>query len=1147
MTSAVLVCLLASLQDPQPPEETVRGMRVPEGFSVQLFAGEPDLVQPVSFSIDDRGRLWVVEMLSYPKWEPRDRIVVFEDTDGDGKFDKRTVFAEGLTYVTGIEVGFGGVWVMAPPKFLFIPDRNGDLKPDGPPEVLLDGFGLEGGHNIANGFTWGPDGWLYAGHGRTSISDVGKPGCRPEERIHFDGGVWRYHPTRRVFEPWCDGTTNPWGVAFDEFGQAFISTCVDVHLYHAIQGGKFEPWRGRESSRYAYRRIPSIADHKHWAGPSLDASRGGKADTLAAGGGHAHCGIMCYLGDTFPEKYRGTLFMNNLHGHRVNNDLPRRTGSGFVASHGPDFMLSSDPMHTGLLLQYGPDGGVFVSDWYDRGECHTRQPDAATGRIYKITYKDTPRVTVDLARLPDLDLVRLQLHRNDWYVTHARRLLQERGPNAKVHAALLEIFDTHPDVSRRLRAMWALHVTGGLTDERRRKALSDPSEYVRAWAIQLEMELHSTPLPEWAQMARTDPSPVVRLYLASAAQRMTIRDRWEILRGLASHPEDAADPNLPLLVWYAAESMATEDPALALSFVRESKIPLLREFMARRLTGIPPRTGVWAEDLAGTIAFSSLAPRGWELHVLDRESGKDTRFPGTAALDFDAVFSPDGRRIAFASDQEGHPEIYTAHPDGSDRRRVTNDPAFDGHPTWSPDSQQILFTSTRTPAVKAGQSWSALYLMRADGKGVERLSPEEASDFSPSWSWWGDLVAFASGTGDPASTDLYVMKPDGTDRRRVVGEGGWPTFAAGSRTIYFHSRRDGAWGIWKVNADGSGLTRITPKDVEAWTPRANRSNLMVVATRREGGSRQIELIDLDTRKMTPLTAGGQDHWNPSLSPDGRWVVYHQDRSVPLPAVDVRESPAGPVRLVRVAGSSPTLSPDGRRIALVGPDSKEIELQPLDGSTATHMPTGTRGPVSDLSWFRGGEKLAFAIRKGSAGGPAPSLIGQVNLGTAAAEVVDEGEVAHGSPAWSPAGTEIAYSVGGRLQIRDLEHHSVRTVAPGREASGGIDWSPTGEWIALSSGSEIRLVKPDGTGDRLLIDGDHPRFSPDGRWLVFLSGRAGRSMEEAGLPPRSEPEPREELFAIRLDGTGLVRLTHQGFGEAAPTWGPAMERSRGIGDR
>ena len=144
-------------------------MTVPDGFQVTLFAGEPDVVQPIAFTIDDRGRLWVAEAYSYPRRVPddqaNDRILIFEDTDGDGQFDTRKVFAEKLNLVSGLEVGFGGVWVGAAPHLLFIPDQDGDDRPDGPPQILLDGWGYQDTHETLNSFTWGPDGWLYGCHG----------------------------------------------------------------------------------------------------------------------------------------------------------------------------------------------------------------------------------------------------------------------------------------------------------------------------------------------------------------------------------------------------------------------------------------------------------------------------------------------------------------------------------------------------------------------------------------------------------------------------------------------------------------------------------------------------------------------------------------------------------------------------------------------------------------------------------------------------------------------------------------------------------------------------------------------------------------------------------------------------------------------
>src|SRR5947209_13108846 len=209
--------LLAADRTPAPlsPGKAARAMALPDGFRAPGFAAEPQVVQPISFCTDARGRLWVAEALNYGEWRPtgKDRIIILEDRDGDGRADARTVFYEGMNYITGIEVGFGGVWVMSPPKLYFIPDRNGDDIPDSAPQVVFDGFGYkESRHNLANGFTWGPDGWLYFGHGRTSPSDVGPPGTPAEKRVHCDGGVCRLHPTRLVFENFADGTTNPWGV-----------------------------------------------------------------------------------------------------------------------------------------------------------------------------------------------------------------------------------------------------------------------------------------------------------------------------------------------------------------------------------------------------------------------------------------------------------------------------------------------------------------------------------------------------------------------------------------------------------------------------------------------------------------------------------------------------------------------------------------------------------------------------------------------------------------------------------------------------------------------------------------------------------------------------------------------------------------------
>jgi|SRR5579883_298792 len=635
---ALLVVFVASFTvlatertpSPLPAEKAARTSVLLDGFQMNVFAAEPDVIQPISFAIDARGRVWVAEALNYGTWQPtgRDRVVILEQRDGKLK---RTLFYEGFNYITGIEVGFGGVWVMSPPCLYFLPDRDGDDKPDGPPEVLFDGFGYkESRHNLANGFTWGPDGWLYGGHGRTSPSDVGQVGTPAEKRIHCDGGVYRIHPTKLIYENFADGTTNPWGVDFDDFGQCFVSNCVNPHLFHVLQGGHYEPWRNRPSSLYAYERLPTCADHLHYPSGKPNEMRGETPEVLAMGGGHAHCGTLIYLGDSFPKEFRNNVFMCNVHGRRINHDILKRKGSGYIASHGKDFMISADPWFMGVTLRTGPDGSVFVSDWSDTGECHTYKPDKTSGRIYKISFGMPNTKPVDLEKLSNAELVGLQLHKNDFFVRHARRILQERAakPDWKgkeVHAALRKMLDSQRETPQRLRALWALHVTGGRNAELLRGLLNDPSEHVRGWAIQLLCE-GETPASEtlttFTTLAKSDPSPVVRLYLACALQRLSLTQRWSIAAGLVTHAEDATDTNLPLMLWYAIEPLVPADPARALAL--KTAIPLVRQFMARRIV----EDAIAKREKGDLVPLVAALLRGEESVQLDLLKGAREGFRG---------------------------------------------------------------------------------------------------------------------------------------------------------------------------------------------------------------------------------------------------------------------------------------------------------------------------------------------------------------------------------------------------------------------------------------------------------------------------------------------------------------------------------------
>lgn len=579
--------------------DAVKAMTLPEGFSVQLAAAEPDIVKPIAFTLDDRGRLWVVESQTYPvraeEGKGRDRILIFEDTDGNGSLDSKKIFTEGLNLVSGIEWGFGGVWIGAAPYFMFIPiDESGD-KPAGKPEILLDGWGYEDTHETMNTFKWGPDGWLYSTHGVFTHSKVGKPGTPDNERIGLNAGVWRYHPTRHEFEIFAHGTSNPWGIDFNDHGHAFITACVIPHLYHMIQGGRYFRQGGQHFNKYTYEDIKTIADHVHWtgnAGPHAGNFRSG-----SVGGGHAHSGAMFYMGNKSWGVDRNTLMMNNLHGHRVNNDIIKRSGSGYTATHGKDFILRNDTWSLWLNFQIAPSGSVYVNDWYDQNQCHNPNPDVhnkTLGRIFRISHKDDKWTPVDLAKKTDAELVELQLHDNEFYVRHARRLLQERKVGEAVHKALWKILNENPEIPRKLRALWTLHVTNGINEQQLLDLLNHENEYVSSWAIQLLAENKKVSGAGQKQLetlsAKTN-SPLVRLYIASALQRMDPSQTWAIVKNLSVKGEDAQDANLPFLVWYALEPLAAADPSRAIDLAMDAKLPNLLLFTIQRIGALEDKSG----------------------------------------------------------------------------------------------------------------------------------------------------------------------------------------------------------------------------------------------------------------------------------------------------------------------------------------------------------------------------------------------------------------------------------------------------------------------------------------------------------------------------------------------------------------------------
>jgi putative membrane-bound dehydrogenase-like protein len=602
MRLILLLVPSAALAQGYAPTEAANRMTAPDGIRVQLFASEPMIRQPSAIEFDDRGRLWVIQYLQYPNPAglrrvkvdrysrtvydavpppppkgPRgaDRITILEDTNGDGTADRAHDFVNGMNLASGLAFGHGGVFVLQIPYLLFYPDRDRDDRPDGDPEVLLSGFGMEDAHSVANSLTWGPDGWLYGLQGSTVTARV--------RGIEFQQGVWRYHPVSRRFELFCEGGGNMWGLDFDPHGNLFASTNVGGSLVlHAVQGA------------YCWK---SFGKH----GPLHNPYTYGYFDHVvhqASGEGHVTVGGLFYLADAFPARFRGQFISGDLLGHSVHWSTLAPRGSTFTSRHAGDLLVANDTWFAPTDLTLGPDGCVYVTDWHDQRTAHP-DPDAdwdrSNGRIYAIRPQIPNRTgSVDLASKSSVELVGLLGHPNSWYARRARRLLIERH-EAAVRPRLQALAFNANGGQPGLEAFWALTANGGLNPELAARFLAHPREDIRAGTVRLLGDDGTAPrslLEQLLALARTDRSVRVRSQLASTARRLPAADGLTLASSLARRDVDGDDPHIPLLLWWAVEHHALTDVETTLTqlaspdgwrsqLVRETLLPrLIRRYAA---------------------------------------------------------------------------------------------------------------------------------------------------------------------------------------------------------------------------------------------------------------------------------------------------------------------------------------------------------------------------------------------------------------------------------------------------------------------------------------------------------------------------------------------------------------------------------------
>ena len=578
-----------------PPKESFARMTAGDDLAVDLLLSEPLVAQPVYMSFDERGRLWVAQYRQYPypaglKMLSRDRyyrshydklplpppdnakgrdvISIHEDTDGDGVFDRDTVFQDGLNMVNAALRGHGGVWVMNPPYLLFYPDANGDDIPDGPPEVRLAGFGLEDTHSVANGIVWGMDGWIYGGQGSTTTSHVTRPGIDPKDSqgVYFQGCmVWRYHPDSHAYEIFAEGSGNTFGLEVDAQGRIFSGhNGGNTRGWHYVQGayflvqgvdpGKFGPPR----SPYTFGELPLMK-------------------TLNPVPRFTHFGAMVE-GSAMPSRYQGTLFgVDPLHNVVIASER-KPLGATFETKDIGGVLTNTDVAFRPVYIANAPDGSMYVADMYEfyiaHGQHYQSQIDPTTGRIYRLRGKDQAlEKDLNLTVKGTDELIALLSHPNKWHRHTAVRMLAEHR-DKRAPAKLKKLINSDPG-NGALCGLWALNQMGGLDEETALQTLKHRYAPVRMWTVRLLGDAYGThpglglPSPDESKLkksmpdklmqallaqARAETDAEVRSQIAASARRLPVSQGLPLTAALLRHDEDLNDPYVPLLSWWVLES-----------------------------------------------------------------------------------------------------------------------------------------------------------------------------------------------------------------------------------------------------------------------------------------------------------------------------------------------------------------------------------------------------------------------------------------------------------------------------------------------------------------------------------------------------------------------------------------------------------------
>jgi putative heme-binding domain-containing protein len=585
---------------PTPPEQAAGRFQMFQGFSMELLAGEPAIAQPLYLSFDHRGRMWVVQYRQYPmpaglkvvKYdqylravfdkvpEPPphgvkglDRISVLEDTDGDGRYESVRDVITGLNIVSSVVVGRGRIWVLNPPYLLSYADADDDGVPEGDPRVEISGFGLEDTHSVANSMRWGPDGWLYGANGSTTTATVTTAATRA---LHFKGQcLWRFHPESKVFEIFAEGGGNTFSTEFDAKGRAFSGTnngaTRGMHYAQGMYGAKNWGKHGPLTNPYAF----GFFDHMKHEGFTERFPQT----------------FMIYEGGAWPASYHHAVISANALHNRVQASQLIPDASTWRTRDTDLLAITPDRWFRPVDLKDGPDGNVYLADWYDSRLTHVDPRDnwhKASGRLYRLRHESArPVKPFNLAAQSSVELLAHFASPNKWLRQTTQRVLADRRDPAVV-APALKLLDEGSD-QQALEALWAIHSAGGLSDELALRALDHADPHVRLWTARLigDRRVCSPAVAEkLALMACNDPNIEVRSQLACTAKRLPGAAALPIIRGLALHAPDAADPRLPMLIWWALESKAESDRQAVVAMMEDRSFwpqPIVEKFLVGRL------------------------------------------------------------------------------------------------------------------------------------------------------------------------------------------------------------------------------------------------------------------------------------------------------------------------------------------------------------------------------------------------------------------------------------------------------------------------------------------------------------------------------------------------------------------------------------